>query len=181
VKKFDALQIRRMAGRNGTPFVYKPFPGKHPVRLRVNILLRDDAARPGKWFNRFHYNGKWSYSILRKAIRIWKALSLCSAQHPNLLLSSEVTEYCQNGVLYYGDLFFGTYSQGHSMAHLFGRSSKGALRMNGEYLIEKLVPLRCDNFVLLVPEQSVRTAVTREQKNVLYREMRLVRKRWEVA
>lgn len=181
MKKFDGRCVGRMAGRNGTPFVYKPFPGKYPVRLRVRIVIRDEAARPDKWFVRFNYNGSWSYPILRKALRVWNKLVACQAQNPNLLLDGLVTEYCQTGVLYTGNLFFGAYSQGHSMAHLFGQSSKGALRLQGDYRIEKLVPVRCDNFSMMVPEATVQLAVNREQKNILYRDMRRARKRWEAA
>lgn len=181
MKKFDDRLVGRMGGRNGTPFVYRPFPGKYPVRLRVRIAIRDDAARPDKWFTRFEYNGHWSYPILRKALRIWNALQACQAKNPNLYVNCFVTEYCQTGVLYTGDLFYGVYSQGHSMAHLFGRGSKGSLRLQAEYQIEKLVPVRCGDFSMMVPEQTVRLAASREQKNILYQDMRRARKRWEAA
>lgn len=181
MKTFNALTVRRMAQRNGHTYVYKPFPGKWPVRLNVDITFYVEERRAGKWLTRFSYDGHWSYPILRRALRIWNQLLKEQTQNPNMLLNSRVHEYCQTGVVYTGDLFHGTYSPGHGLSHLFSPTNKGSLRFAGDYRIEKLLPVRCDNFSMMIPEATVLAADTRERRNILYREMRQTRKRWEAV
>jgi hypothetical protein len=183
VKKFDGRRIIRMSEQTGLLYVYKPFPGKYPIRLLVQIRICDEQVRnrQGNWFTRFQYNGHWSYSILRKALRIWNALLVQQSGNPHLLLSCRVTEYCQTGALYSGDLFYGHYTPGHAMSHLFSGASRGSTRIMGDYCIEKKVPVRCGNFSMMVPEAMVLSADTRERKNILYQEMRKTRKRWEAT
>jgi len=140
-KKLDGM----LAIRGDITPTYKPFPGRVPSRLRINIYGYDQKR--DKRFCIFRYHGKFSSAILEKASKIaW-------ARVGEIGLLTEVIEYHQNGPLMTGTFtdvmnFF----QHHNLAH-YDSPAPVPQRMwrVAHWRPVKEVAVRCGGFSVYVP------------------------------
>lgn len=94
MRNFSVQDINSMARKKTANFHYQPFPGKIPIRIMIRISV---ASPHGGQTSRFCYNGRWTFSAIRRAKKIYNSLDPENR-------SSWIIEYCQNGILYSGTL-----------------------------------------------------------------------------
>jgi hypothetical protein len=111
--KPDNKLIRRWINRNSSHFVYKPFPGRNPVRLFLEERWLSGLGSTASPLGRrtFFYNGKYNSGV-------YLDFYLRYMDHLNVgdNVASSVVLYCQSGILYRGSPIRGQYHRNYNAA-----------------------------------------------------------------
>lgn len=156
VKKL--MDLRGICSRQRVPI--SPFPGKIPLRLFVAVFLCQDT---GKRLTRYRYHGKFNWSAMVTASRIYENL-----KENGQTAQSVVYEYHRNGLISSGNLVEATSFHGHNWFHLASRNIQERNHTpldfrdhNGEAWF------RVDNKSILVPKEIIPLATDVAATNAL--------------
>lgn len=177
MKKFTSRVLSTMRDRMGTFAFYRPFPGRHPVRLFIRLSIRREDPHTGvvRTRVRWSYDGHWNAGMLRTAERLQqKLIRECASSGGIQSVSTLVYEYCQTAILYQGGLDFGTYSSLHGMAFLNSPSRKNNARTNAGYITRDYRPVCVSGIRMLVPSDWLRDNKLQTLKAVVR-----TRRQWE--
>lgn len=111
MKRYTKELIMKMVKTaGGVPKLYKPFPGRIPTRLFIQIKAYNE--KKNSYYTIFKYSGKFCSDVLLQAAKIKEEGA------KTLIIQDSIVEYHCNGILFYCTGGISRFYPYHNLVHL---------------------------------------------------------------